>query len=153
MLVNCKYRLRDQSGMVLVVGLLLLLISTILGIAAIGTSSFEICLSGNQRASEEAFYAAEAGIWDATDRLKTKTISDVGNENNTAWNSGGSTAGYNNTFTVTHLVVGNPPAVGKTSKGITYYLIRSTGIAGTAQRKLEALVTIEALTPLWDVRV
>ncbi len=143
MLPNSDDRLMDRRGFVLVVALLLLLLFSILGISAIGISTSEISISGNQKASEEAFYAAVAGMNDAIRRLKTKAISDAGHENDTAWSWPDQTTGFNNTFTVTHLVIGSPSAVAKTSKGNPYYLVQSTGISGTAQNKLEALVSFD----------
>ncbi|HKT32142.1 MAG TPA: pilus assembly protein [Gammaproteobacteria bacterium] len=51
-----------QQGVVLVVSLILLLVLTILGIAAIQSTSLEERMAGNQRAHQLAFEAAEAAL-------------------------------------------------------------------------------------------
>ncbi|MGH8292522.1 MAG: pilus assembly PilX family protein [Gammaproteobacteria bacterium] len=53
---------RHQQGVVLVVSLVLLLVLTILGIAAIQSTSLEERMAGNQRAHQLAFEAAEAAL-------------------------------------------------------------------------------------------
>ena len=55
-------RLGDEKGIVLVLGMLLLLIVTLIGISALSNSTYDILISGNERASVQAFYVAEAGI-------------------------------------------------------------------------------------------
>lgn len=52
----------NQRGVVLVVAVLVMITATFLGIAAVMTSDIEIRISGNQRCSEKAFYAADAGV-------------------------------------------------------------------------------------------
>ena len=54
--------LRRQQGVVLIVSLVLLLVLTILGIAAIQSTSLEERMAGNQRSHQLAFEAAEAGL-------------------------------------------------------------------------------------------
>ncbi|MDE2140143.1 MAG: pilus assembly protein [Gammaproteobacteria bacterium] len=51
-----------QQGVVLIVSLVLLLVLTILGIAAIQSTSLEERMAGNQRAHQLAFEAAEAAL-------------------------------------------------------------------------------------------
>jgi len=57
-----KKILRDEEGVVLVVALILLLVLTLIGISSISTTSFESIISGNDRSSNAAFYAAEAAL-------------------------------------------------------------------------------------------
>jgi Tfp pilus assembly protein PilX len=52
----------NERGVALVVAVLVMITATFLGIAAVMTSDIEIRISGNQRCSEKAFYAADAGI-------------------------------------------------------------------------------------------
>lgn len=52
----------NQRGVALVVAVLVMITATFLGIAAVMTSDIEIRISGNQRCSEKAFYAADAGV-------------------------------------------------------------------------------------------
>lgn len=61
--------MRNQKGVVLVIALLMLLVLTLIGINAIGTSTFETSISGNERVGTDAFYAAEAGIQEAINQL------------------------------------------------------------------------------------
>lgn len=55
-------RRRDQSGVALIMALVILLILTILGVAAMGTSSLEQKMAGNTQESTRAFEAAESGL-------------------------------------------------------------------------------------------
>lgn len=54
--------LKNQSGLALVVALIMMIVLTLIGFASTFTSTFEIKLSGNKRASTDAFYAAEGGV-------------------------------------------------------------------------------------------
>jgi hypothetical protein len=54
------YLLRKEEGSVLVVGLLILLVLTVIGMAASTTSTIEIQIAGNEKFHKIAFYAAEA---------------------------------------------------------------------------------------------
>jgi type IV pilus assembly protein PilX len=51
-----------QRGAALVVGLLLLLVLTVLGISGLVMATMELQMAGNQQFQERAFQAAEAGI-------------------------------------------------------------------------------------------
>ena len=61
--------LRNQRGIALIVALMILLVLTLIGISAITTTTFENRISGNERAGNNAFYAAEAGIEVGLNRL------------------------------------------------------------------------------------
>ena len=52
----------DQSGTALVIALLMMVVLTLIGMGAIFTSTFEVQVAGNKRASTNAFYAAESGL-------------------------------------------------------------------------------------------
>ena len=54
--------LRDQSGAALVIALVMIIVLTVIGLAANFTSIFEIKLSGNKRGSTDAFYTADGGV-------------------------------------------------------------------------------------------
>lgn len=51
-----------QQGAVLIVGLVLLLVLTLLGISGINTAALELNMAGNAQAGQLAFQAAETGI-------------------------------------------------------------------------------------------
>jgi PilX N-terminal len=57
-----KNLLQNEKGVILVIALLLLLVLTFIGISSINTTSFDNIISGNERLSNAAFYASEAGI-------------------------------------------------------------------------------------------
>jgi Na+-transporting methylmalonyl-CoA/oxaloacetate decarboxylase gamma subunit len=61
MTTKTRKLLRDDSGVALVLALLMLVALTLIGLGAIVTSTFEVKLSGNQRGATDAFYAAESG--------------------------------------------------------------------------------------------
>ncbi len=54
--------LKKEDGTALLVAMIMLLLVTIIGFAAITTSSIEIQISGNQRLTSTSLYAAEAAI-------------------------------------------------------------------------------------------
>ena len=54
--------LKNEVGTALLMALIMLLLLTLIGFAAITTSSIEVQISGNQRLSNTALYAAEAAI-------------------------------------------------------------------------------------------
>ena len=56
------YPLNDQSGVALVLALVMIVILTLIGLASTYTSNFELKLSGNKRGTTDAFYAADSGI-------------------------------------------------------------------------------------------
>lgn len=51
-----------QSGAALVVGLVLLLVMTLLGVSGMSTATLELTMAGNAQAQQTAFQAAETGI-------------------------------------------------------------------------------------------
>ena len=54
--------LKNQSGAALVIALVMMIVLTLIGLASIFSSTFEIKISGNKRCSTDAFYAADSGI-------------------------------------------------------------------------------------------
>ncbi|OGQ07961.1 MAG: hypothetical protein A2026_22495 [Deltaproteobacteria bacterium RBG_19FT_COMBO_46_12] len=62
MLIKKGMFLKDQSGAAIVIALIMIIILTLIGLASTFTSNFEIKLSGNKRASTDAFYTADAGV-------------------------------------------------------------------------------------------
>lgn len=53
--------LSNESGMALVIALVLMVVLTLIGLAATFTSNFEILLSGEKRRSTDAFFNADSG--------------------------------------------------------------------------------------------
>ena len=54
--------LTNEHGAALVIALMMMIMLTLVGLASIFTSTFEVKLSGNKRASTNAFYAADSGV-------------------------------------------------------------------------------------------
>lgn len=54
--------LKDESGAVLVIALIMMVVLTLIGLGASYTSIFEIMLSGHKRGATDAFYSADSGI-------------------------------------------------------------------------------------------
>ena len=53
---------RAQSGAVLIVGLVMLVVVTVLGISGMNTAALELTMAGNNQFHQEAFQSAETGI-------------------------------------------------------------------------------------------
>jgi Tfp pilus assembly protein PilX len=75
---------REEKGTVLVLSMLLLLVATLIGISALNTSTYEIRISANERASVQAFYAAEAGINEFMGRFRNGATNEIAD--NDPWN-------------------------------------------------------------------
>lgn len=81
--MKSKNLLKNDRGLALVVAMMLLVLMTVMGLAAISTTSTEIQITSNERTDGQAFQAAEAGIKEALFRatlpkLGTNTIANGG---------------------------------------------------------------------------
>jgi len=54
--------LEDEKGTAIVIALIMMVVLTLIGIASMFSSTFEIKLSGNKRGATDAFYAADSGV-------------------------------------------------------------------------------------------
>jgi hypothetical protein len=52
----------EQKGIALVIALIMLLVLTFIGLAALSFTSYEVKISGNERVYNNAFYASDGGI-------------------------------------------------------------------------------------------
>jgi hypothetical protein len=61
--MNKKYVefIKNESGVALVIALVMMTVLTLIGLASTFTSTFEMMLSGEKRRSTDAFYAADSG--------------------------------------------------------------------------------------------
>jgi hypothetical protein len=66
----------NEKGMVLPLGLMFLAIIAILGTTAVVVTTTDLKIGSNYRASEQAFYAAEAGLEEARARLRGSSTAD-----------------------------------------------------------------------------
>jgi type IV pilus assembly protein PilX len=57
-----RYGRRRQAGATLIVGLILLLVLTMLGVSGMNTATLEVQMARNTQLQQEAFQAAETGI-------------------------------------------------------------------------------------------
>jgi hypothetical protein len=71
---NYSFR-KDQSGIALVIAILMLLILTLMGTASVMTSTYEMRLSGSNRGSTDAFYATDGGIQSALAEIDNFNLS------------------------------------------------------------------------------
>ena len=53
---------KNQSGVALVIALIMMIVMTVIVLATSFTSIFEIILAGNKRGSTDAFFAADSGV-------------------------------------------------------------------------------------------
>ena len=74
---------KNEKGMVLPLGLMFLAIIAILGTTAVIVTTTDLKIGSNYRASEQAFYAAEAGIEEARARLRENAADHI-NDNHPA---------------------------------------------------------------------
>jgi len=78
----------NEKGMVLPLGLMFLAIIAILGTTAVIVTTTDLKIGTNYRASEQAFYVAEAGVQEAKARLRSNAanpINDALHTANPAW--------------------------------------------------------------------
>jgi len=69
--MKTKDGLMDQKGIALVVALVMLLVLTFVGVAAISLTSYEARIAGNERVYNNAFYAGDGGIENFRGRAST----------------------------------------------------------------------------------
>jgi Tfp pilus assembly protein PilX len=69
--MKTKDFLKDQKGIALVVALVMLLVLTLVGMAAVNLTSYEAKISGNERIYNNAFYAGDGGIENFRGRAST----------------------------------------------------------------------------------
>lgn len=67
--------MNNEKGMVMALGLLLLVVLTIIGLGAVSMVIFDVKISGNYDAANNAFYTADSGIEDTKARLMSSSPS------------------------------------------------------------------------------
>ena len=70
-------KIGNEQGAILVLSLLILLVVSVIGMAALGTTTYQATLSGNKRISEQAFYSSEAGINEFVGRFREGAGSEI----------------------------------------------------------------------------
>ena len=138
--------LKNQSGVALVIALLIVLVLTLIGISAISTTTFEANITGNERVRTDAFYASE-GIFqvglkqldnpDATIKIKPVPRTKVG-EDSYGWSGSPKDKDSPKGFTS----FGSYPKAGYDSSwAFNRYQIDATGESFGATKEVEAQVS------------
>jgi hypothetical protein len=63
-----------ESGVALVLALIMIVVLTLIGLASSYTSIFEIKLGGNKRGSTDAFYSADSGVQIVVDNVENFSL-------------------------------------------------------------------------------
>ena len=100
---------RDQRGAVLFIAIIMLLILSIIGIYAVGSSTVEIKVSAQKRFYDEAFNAADAGLAFA---LTTVTFGNIDSVNPAVEDIDTSATGLNISSLDVYYLGNSPPPVG-----------------------------------------
>jgi len=144
-----KSFLKDQSGAVLVIALIMMIVLTLIGLAATFSSTFEIMLSGNKRGSTDAFYSADSGVQVAVANIENFDLLGkyVGNQydpftdlNNPNPTNAKVTITYDTTQT------GSPRGLGFSATGqyeFKHYMIGSTGQDQVESNPVKSNCTIQ----------
>ena len=69
MLKRSRTFLKDQGGVALVIALIMVVLLTLISLASVSGSIFELRLSGNKRGATDAFYGADSGVQVAASNL------------------------------------------------------------------------------------
>ena len=141
---NARLPQKNERGLVLVVALLMVSALVVLGSTAVITSSTDLKISANYKASEQAFYIAEAGLEAARNKLKTNagtyTIGQLLAARVGANNALSNSDTITNFFTGGAFVTDDVPYVAQTSFG-----------AGNYRAYLTNAATLSGVTPVETV--
>lgn len=140
--MKTKDRLMEQKGIALVVALVMLLVLTFIGLAALSFTSYEARIAGNERVYNNAFYAADGGIENFRGRAST------GEFVYSAATSGSYQVGIGDSVSnVTYSWRPGPDLGGNPTKD---FLVRSEGVSPnfpTAGRvKIESIIEVTMMT-------
>ena len=124
--------LKNQCGAALVIALIMIIVMTLIVLAASFTSHFEIKLAGNKRGSTNAFFAADSGVQVALGRVENFNLPGqyVDNKYNPFTNPDNpnpTNASVNITFDPTQQGVPRGTGISAISFGFNHYMIEATG--------------------------
>jgi type IV pilus assembly protein PilX len=136
MLRNTQHKFaRAEQGAALIIGLLLLLVLTILGISGMNSASLEFIMAGNEQYKNNAFQAAETGIQSVAINSDNFIASDAAPPITT---TGNVIVGSNDTYNATVTFVGKGNTLSGNGIGISgaatqfagyYFTITGTGLS------------------------
>ena len=69
--------MNNEKGSVLAVSLMILLLLTIIGIAAVKTTTVELQIAGNEVAYKKAFYESDSGVYWGVATLREADVTDL----------------------------------------------------------------------------
>jgi len=144
-----KSFLKDQSGAVLVIALIMMIVLTLIGLAATFSSTFEIMLSGNKRGSTDAFYSADSGVQVTVANIENFDLPGkyVGNQYDPFIDSNNPNP-TNAKVTITYdtAQAGSPRGLGFSATGqyeFKHYVIESTGQDQVESNPVKSNCTIQ----------
>ncbi len=133
MLKRSSTFLKDQRGSAFVIALIMIIVLSVIGLASVFGSIFEINLSGNKRGMTDAFFAADSGAQVAASNLASFDLSKYDVTNQYKYSQDAS----NINPTKADIVIvrdtmrsGSPRGLGMGatgSIGFMYFLVESTG--------------------------
>ncbi len=138
--LNLLSRLTDQRGIATIIALFMMIMLTMIGIAAINISNDEITIAGNEAQEMASFYAAEAGLERATAAIQNQY--DSTGAPPTVMPSGSEV--INNTIFAYNTVDNGAPVVGVLKEGtmaglnamIKTFTITSVGVSRTDHKQV-----------------
>lgn len=127
---------QKQSGAVLIIGLLILLVMTVLGITGMSTTSIQERMAGNDRDRQIAFQAAEAALRHGEDFIRNASAAALASSNFTATCTNGLCARIDTGSTDNWLVTTNWTTSGKHR---VYDMVNTSEIIEDPKYIIEAL--------------
>jgi len=133
-MTNSLIFLKDESGVALVTGLVILVLLTAIGTYAINMTEIDQSLSANLKTSKQAFYVADAGIEWGRQQVRASTAIPPLPANSTQPLSM-DTNTVPGTYTVSFTITPTTPAFEYT------VAVQSVGTVGNASKTVQAVVT------------
>ena len=146
---------KNQTGAALVIALIMIIVMTLIVLAASFTSIFEIKLAGNKRGSTDAFFAADSGVQIVVANIENFNLPGkyVDNKYNPFTVTDTNSPDYNPNPTKARVVMnydttqsGSPRGFGFSATGnyeFVHYLIESTGQDQTELSPIKSTCTIQ----------
>ncbi len=137
----------NESGVALVVALLMMVVLTLIGLASVFTSAFELRLSGNKRGSTDAFYAADGGIQATMARIENFNLGNFPGDTYDPFTDPQNSNPTNATVSISHSTTqtGAPRGCGfsATNFEFEHYMIQSIGQDQIELNPLRSTNTLE----------
>jgi hypothetical protein len=139
---------KNQSGAALVIALIMIIVMTLIVLAASFTSNFEIKLAGNKRGSTDAFYAADSGTQVALARIENfnlpgQYVNDKYNPFTDPNNPNPTNASVIISFDPTQKGAPRGAGISALSFEFNHYMIESTGKDQTEVSPIKSQCTVQ----------